>query len=697
MYRHLLINITEWGPQTEDALRSREARMFNSIGLTEIHKAEKDIAVLKAKLGELGFHSFIAPSTRSNRSETGTMGGALTETRKKISIDHLAAGDDPVKPRATGNDWAAVIVNLRSMPLLLITVYLTSNVGLEAANVRKLAQIEALIQELGIFYCIGGDWNMQPEEIAESNWVSRINGSIVTPEGVQSTCSNGGRMLDYVIASGPIAGIIRLLPLPGAPWGTHLATMMVIPRAPRRVHVRTLVRPQALPENKNEGPTMAWREAKRWAQCTTAKSQPTPEIVTTSYIADREKDFMAGVEEYQRWSLAAEYFLLSEGATPTGRWNRHVGRGTWPQFHEVPVANKIPRHTANLADPIARLFASIHGNLRMLKCLTAKGAGLRQVEQILHYLTKVAMNDVLTTAAKCDGDEDKFDFITMSAYLVNVDRSPNDGEIMTGAIQLAAKLTARHRARAAAARRRSFRSWCDGAARGGAAQAHAYIRMPDQPPAPAELINDTRGIAKHPNHSMQLRRDVWQGWWNRRKTTTRSQEVQRAMDKLLRIARKRIKDDPHEPIEEEQVTRALNSLKKNRAKGIDDWAPGEWRRLPTEAKDELAQQLNRAERRLAMPMQVLLNTVSLLGKSETDDRPVSVTALIYAVYAAVRKCHTTKWDRSHAAFWDSAIKGSSPLRAAILRRLTAEMAVDAGDEIIETYLDIKNFMISLTR
>ncbi len=110
-----------------------------------------------------------------------------------------------------------------------------------------------------------------------------------------------------------------------------------------------------------------------------------------------------------------------------------------------------------------------------------------------------------------------------------------------------------------------------------------------------------------------------------------------------------------------------------------------------QAKTEIAQQLNEAESNLTMAMQILLNAVSLLGKSHTDDRPTAVAALLYAVYSTIRKCHTTDWDLKHAAFWDSAIKGSSPLRAAILRRLTAELTLDEQEDMVETYLDIKKF------
>ncbi len=562
---------------------------------------------------------------------------------------------------------------------------------MEADNVNKLAQIEALIGELGILYCIGGDWNMPPEQIEATAWIKRVMGKTIVPEGVTGTCSNGGRMLDYVVASAQLANVVRVVLLPGAPWSTHLATMLVIPRAPRSVHVRTLAKPRSVPTSRAGGQVISWECAKRTASAMKSKSEPTEEIANTPFIADRADDFARGVEGYQRWSLAAEIYLLADAGVPAERWSKHIGRGTWPTFHETPVANKIPRRTANLADPVARLFASIHGNLKMLQCLAAKGKGARQILDIVHYLNTMATNDLIKAARNQEKDEDKHDFFTVAVYLLEIDPFSDQGRKMEEAIELAAKLTARFRTRAAVARKNSFRLWCDEALQAGAAKAHGFLKEPDRPPQPAELVNDQRGIARDPNHSRELRSKVWGGWWNNMKTETRQREIQRALGKLLSKAKERIKTEPLDTIREEHITKALNALKKDRAKGTDQWAPGDWRKLPVQAKEEIAQQLNDAESKLALPMQILLNAVSLLGKSHTDDRPTAVTALLYAVYSAFRTCYTIEWDIGHAAFWDSAIKGSSPLRAAILRRLTAELAMDAHQDMVETYLDIKKF------
>ena len=56
------------------------------------------------------------------------------------------------------------------------------------------------------------------------------------------------------------------------------------------------------------------------------------------------------------------------------------------------------------------------------------------------------------------------------------------------------------------------------------------------------------------------------------------------------------------------------------------------------------------------------NAVALLGKSATDDRPISLTSLLHAVYVQIKKHVIADFDRAHATWWDSAVVGNSCLR-----------------------------------
>ena len=98
-----------------------------------------------------------------------------------------------------------------------------------------------------------------------------------------------------------------------------------------------------------------------------------------------------------------------------------------------------------------------------------------------------------------------------------------------------------------------------------------------------------------------------------------------------------------------------------------DWTIGplgNWLNLPIEARRGIASILSECEAGLG-PHQVMQNAVALLGKSVTDDRPISLTSLLYAVYVKIKKHTITDFDREHATWWDSAVAGNSCLREGI--------------------------------
>ncbi len=152
-FRHLMINISTWGPQTIDFLKSEQATSYQSLGLTETHVPAGGCGEVRQRLFDLGFNAYLSPAIPSDRTAT------------------------------------------RGMLLLLITVYMTCSLGIDGENIAKLAQIERLINETGIMYIITGDFNMDPSIIMASRWISRISGAVVQPEGITATCTNGGGCL----------------------------------------------------------------------------------------------------------------------------------------------------------------------------------------------------------------------------------------------------------------------------------------------------------------------------------------------------------------------------------------------------------------------------------------------------------------------------------------------------------------------
>ena len=140
-----------------------------------------------------------------------------------------------------------------------------------------------------------------------------------------------------------------------------------------------------------------------------------------------------------------------------------------------------------------------------------------------------------------------------------------------------------------------------------------------------------------------------------------------------------------------QVPDALRAMKSERACGLDHWTPGNWLILPVEARKGIASILSECEAGLVWPHQVMQNAVALLGKSATDDRPISLTSLLYAVYVKIKKPVIADFDRAHATWWDSAVAGNSCLREGFRRRFVSEVACLNGKNCVDTFLDLEKF------
>ncbi len=65
--------------------------------------------------------------------------------------------------------------------------------------------------------------------------------------------------------------------------------------------------------------------------------------------------------------------------------------------------------------------------------------------------------------------------------------------------------------------------------------------------------------------------------------------------------------------------------------------------------------------------------------------------MLYRLAMRLRKTMVASWDDSFAGFWDDAIRGSSPLRAAILRSLRVEASKILGLDAIGILWDLSAF------
>ena len=231
--------------------------------------------------------------------------------------------------------------------------------------------------------------------------------------------------------------------------------------------------------------------------------------------------------------------------------------------------------------------------------------------------------------------------------------------------------------------------WCHKSLAKGAAGAHAFLRKANEPHQIHVTFNDRRGNGSDPCTALSLRSEAWKKHWTKHGNDGRTDQLATAFKQAREKAVIFQDIDGHSSLTARQVTAALRAMKSGRACGLDHWTPGNWLNLSLEARQGIASILSECEKGLVWPHQAMQNAVALLGKSATDDRPISLTSLLYAVYVKIKKPVIADFDRAHATVWDSC------LREGIKRRFASEVACLNGKHCVDTFLDLEKFYDSI--
>ncbi len=92
---------------------------------------------------------------------------------------------------------------------------------------------------------------------------------------------------------------------------------------------------------------------------------------------------------------------------------------------------------------------------------------------------------------------------------------------------------------------------------------------------------------------------------------------------------------------------------------------------------------------LALPLQSLINLVTLLGEKSGGSRTIAILSSFYRLALRLTGHVVDQWDVTTAGPWDSAVRGSAPLRAYLGRALGIELAESEGKCILHFLLDIR--------
>ena len=94
---------------------------------------------------------------------------------------------------------------------------------------------------------------------------------------------------------------------------------------------------------------------------------------------------------------------------------------------------------------------------------------------------------------------------------------------------------------------------------------------------------------------------------------------------------------------------------------------------------------------MVAPLSAVDNLVALKPKSTTGDRPIGISSSWYMTWAALRSPSAQPWETAFVQFCDTAIRGSSSLGVALMRRHRDEQVAEAGGLSLSVFWDMTKF------
>ena len=121
-----------------------------------------------------------------------------------------------------------------------MSIYLRTAEGLSQANAGILEQAAVALNGLRGPWIVGGDWNIQPDTLADSRWLQMVGGVIFATD--LPTCNDN--TYDYFVVHRSIAhAVVGVQRLEDGGMNPHWASRLLLRGDARRFAIRELVRP----------------------------------------------------------------------------------------------------------------------------------------------------------------------------------------------------------------------------------------------------------------------------------------------------------------------------------------------------------------------------------------------------------------------------------------------------------------------
>jgi hypothetical protein len=207
-------NVTVWGPAAQALVRDPGGA--DILAVAEHHVGDDGVDSMLETWGGAHWLAVASPARRSARAAAA--GGVAVGARRHLaarSYRHWACR--PAQTVGLGHagkpsafvpgafdfwDFAAVsVAGAAGCRLTIVSFYATDGIGMAGDNLTKFGHLGAFLSMVGEPWIVVADWNMVPEQLAASRWLSEVGGRVLVPDNTDYTCNVGARrMLDYAVA-----------------------------------------------------------------------------------------------------------------------------------------------------------------------------------------------------------------------------------------------------------------------------------------------------------------------------------------------------------------------------------------------------------------------------------------------------------------------------------------------------------------
>ena len=600
-------------------------------------------------------------------------GGEFVASSKYIQCNNIQ--HDILHPIAEKTQaprrFAATILRLRHVSVVLVAIYLWDTEGLSERNQNLLYQLYLLTLLFNMPFIVYGDFNMSPNLLAESEWLNKLRMRIFVPN-VKSTLARGeNSLIDFVLISFSFAQCLVSLEIDyQVSWWPHFGLVLCILANPRSVQGNVLCIPKKLPfvnfsehwdnlneEQQNEAICVATTQAKH--KLSKQKTRTGVAILgrPNAALKDDPKfqgklqaDSISEGEKLAMICLMAELLICTiAGILPQDR-HAYIGRSQYPKFKIKPIVRTAPPIICSSCIHIdfwtkmkGMLFAIKHAvQEKQVELATTFASDSHEVSDHLSTLSE----EVATCVC------DQFMFSTPEHLVTHIDEHV---ELACSALRETSRMFFNE---CMAERKKYFQQQLFK----GGGKLFKHISKEDK--AHVSVSSEAQNLS--PMQFLDKQSDKWKVPWS---LAPHEQHILTAI--LQQTREDTLSDNPPRPFNVELLDEGLAGYKKD-ALGGDLRGASELRNLPRKIRNMIANQVNDSFQLIAWPHQQLVSLHPCLGKSNGGVRTICLTPMIYRM--VLRAIGGIKqWESTYTQDYDKAKTGSSALLVAVARGLRAEI------------------------